>query len=220
MLYGTHVQGCACSNRSRSTDSESAKEASASLARDLRKALRNDELTVYYQPIVNLRSGRVVAMEALLRWRHPELNLVLPNAFIPVAEKAGLITRVSALFLERACEDALTWPEHIRVAINLAPADFLQQDLSDTIRKVLNKTGLTPSRLELEIGERSPLSLDAEAKTRLDALASLGVRLSLDDFGTGFSDLNHLSFFPVTTVKIDKMFSSVALSRRRLRPSG
>lgn len=195
----------------RPVENDSMVKSATPSTRDLREALKKDELTVYYQPIVNARSGEVAVMEALIRWRHPVLGLVPPDAFIPLAEKAGIITRICDFVLKRACEDALNWPEDIRVAINLAPGDLRQADLPGKIRKVLNETGLPSSRLELEISERALLSLDMEAKAQLEALASLGVRLSLDDFGTGFSNLNYLSYFPVTTVKIDKLFSTLAL---------
>lgn len=198
-------------NEIRSVEIDSMTKTTTPSIRDLREALKKDELTVYYQPIVNARSGEVTVMEALIRWRHPALGLVPPDAFIPLAEKAGLITRISDFVLKRACVDALNWPDHIRVAINLAPGDLRQADLPGKIRKVLIETGLPSSRLELEISERALLSLDTEAKSQLEALSSLGVRLSLDDFGTGFSNLNYLSFFPVTTVKIDKLFSTLAL---------
>lgn len=195
----------------RPVESDSMAKTAAPSTRDLREALKKNELTVYYQPIVNARSGEVTVMEALIRWRHPTLGLVPPDDFIPLAEKAGLITRICDFVLKRACVDALNWPDHIRVAINLAPGDLRQADLPGKIRKVLNETGLPSSRLELEISERALLSFDAEAKAQLEALSSLGVRLSLDDFGTGFSNLNYLSFFPVMTVKIDKLFSTLAL---------
>ncbi|MGJ0509226.1 MAG: putative bifunctional diguanylate cyclase/phosphodiesterase [Methylocystis sp.] len=174
---------------------------------DLRQAVARDELLIHYQPIVDSRRGAIVAMEALLRWRHPQRGLVSPAVFIPVAEDSGLIIEIGAWVLRRACIDARDWPAHVRVAVNLAPLQFQQPDLLALIEVALRETGLPSDRLELEITESAFLSHSADLEAKLSGIAALGVRLALDDFGTGYSSLSYLNRFPVNKVKIDRAFS-------------
>jgi EAL domain-containing protein (putative c-di-GMP-specific phosphodiesterase class I) len=199
------------------TTAASAVRTEAQIVHELHAALEGDDLAVYYQPIVDARIGRVIAMEALIRWRHPQWDFVPPDVFIPIAEKTGLIHRIGDLVLRRACSDAATWPAHMRVAVNLSPSELRQKDLTKKICRALDETGLPTRRLEIEISERTLLSLNAAATSTLNSVSSLGVRLALDDFGTGFSNLNYLNYFPVDTVKIDKCFCALALESFKTR---
>lgn len=178
---------------------------------DLREALTRNELSVFYQPIVDSRRGAVVAMEALLRWRHPVRGMVSPGVFIPIAEETGMIVEIGAWALRQACRDATEWPSHIRVAVNLAPLQFQQSDLVDTIAAALEESGLPPERLELEITESALISNSEDVESKLKSITLLGARLALDDFGTGYSSLSYLNRFPVKKVKIDQAFSRQAL---------
>ncbi|RTL90760.1 MAG: EAL domain-containing protein [Hyphomicrobiales bacterium] len=177
---------------------------------DLREALARDELTVFYQPIVDSRRGAIVALEALLRWRRPEHGMVSPGVFIPIAEETGLIVEIGAWVLRRACRDATQWPSHVRVAVNLAPRQFQQTDIVERIAEALAQSGLPPERLEIEITETALISHAADVEAKLSAIAALGTRLALDDFGTGYSSLSYLNRFPVNKVKIDQAFSRQA----------
>jgi len=178
---------------------------------ELREALAKDELVIFYQPIVDSRRGSVVGMEALLRWRHPERGMISPGVFIPIAEETGLIVEIGAWVLSKACRDATKWPSHIRVAVNLAPLQFQQADLVETISAALAESGLAPGRLELEITETALISNSQDVDAKLRSISALGARLALDDFGTGYSSLSYLNRFPVDKVKIDQAFSRQAL---------
>ncbi|WP_457797426.1 putative bifunctional diguanylate cyclase/phosphodiesterase [Methylocystis sp. S23] len=178
---------------------------------ELREALARNELSVFYQPIVDSRRGLVVAMEALLRWRHPQRGMVSPGVFIPIAEETGLIVDIGAWALRQACRDAAAWPPHIRVAVNLAPLQFQEPDLVDAIAAALRESGLAPDRLELEITESALISPTMDVEAKLASIAALGARLALDDFGTGYSSLSYLNRFPVKKVKIDRAFSREAI---------
>lgn len=177
---------------------------------ELREALNRDEITVFYQPIVDSRRGAIVAMEALLRWRHPQRGLVSPGVFIPIAEETGLILDLGAWVLRRACADAVRWPSHIRVAVNLAPRQLQETGLVETIVGALRESGLAPDRLELEITESALLANSGNVDENLAAIVGLGARLSLDDFGSGYSSLSYLNRLPVNKVKIDQAFSREA----------
>ncbi len=174
---------------------------------ELRYALEAGEFVVFYQPIVDARSGDVTCCEALLRWRHPERGLISPTDFIPIAEETGLIVELGAWVLRQACADALTWPSHIRVAVNLSPRQFQQKDLADMIEATLQQCGLDPDRLELEITESILMAEADDVEGKVAKIDSLGLRLSLDDFGTGYSSLSYLDRFPVKKVKIDRSFA-------------
>ncbi len=181
-------------------------QARRALEIDLRQALAKNQLEVHYQPQVDCFSDEVVAFEALARWRHPERGLIPPLEFIPLAEETGQISRIGEWVLRRACLDALTWPESIKVSVNVSPAQFSNRDLTERIAKVLTETGLDPNRLELEVTE-SILLRDVEANlTTLHSLKSLGVRIAMDDFGTGYSSLGNLRSFPFDKIKIDRSF--------------
>jgi diguanylate cyclase (GGDEF)-like protein len=177
-----------------------------SLQSDLRQALLRDEFVLDFQPIVDLASSRVVAAEALLRWRHPERGLLQPGAFIPLAEEAGLIAPMGAWVLRQACLVASAWPEHVRIAVNLSPLQFRDPGLLETIDLALSESGLSPSRLELEITETTVLETNAQTVDTLWLLHGRGVRIALDDFGTGYSSLSYLRRFPFDKIKIDQSF--------------
>jgi len=176
------------------------------LENDLRKALRQQEFEVYYQPFVSVQGGAIVGCEALLRWHHPQKGLVSPADFIPLAEETGLITPIGEWVLHQACKDAASWPQPIRVAVNLSAVQFKSRDLVVTIKSALTEAGLPPQRLELEITE-SALLIDNEATLAvLHRLRTQGIRIAMDDFGTGYSSLSYLRSFPFDKIKIDRSF--------------
>jgi diguanylate cyclase (GGDEF)-like protein/PAS domain S-box-containing protein len=178
-----------------------------SLQHELRRALADDQFHLNYQPQVDLSSGRVVGLEALLRWTHPELGQISPTEFIPIAEETGLIFPIGSWTLREACRQARSWPG-ITVAVNLSPAQFLKPGLEDMVALTLDETELEPERLELEITERILLR-DTESTLRiLHNIRSLGVRISMDDFGTGYSSLSYLRRFPFDKIKLDRSFIS------------
>ncbi|GAC1503404.1 MAG: EAL domain-containing protein [Bradyrhizobium sp.] len=173
---------------------------------DLRDAIQNDVLRPYYQPLIDLSSGRITGFEALVRWPHPERGMIPPGEFIPVAEDTGLINAVGALMLRRACRDAALWPDQVRVAVNLSPLQFRAGNLLSIVMDVLKQSGLPAKRLELEITETLLLEKSDEVLATLHALRALGVRISMDDFGTGYSSLSYLRSFPFDKIKIDQSF--------------
>jgi diguanylate cyclase (GGDEF)-like protein/PAS domain S-box-containing protein len=182
---------------------------------DLRDAIQNDVLRPYYQPLIDLSSGRITAFEALVRWPHPERGMISPGEFIPVAEETGLINGLGGMILRRACMDAASWPdEDVRVAVNLSPAQFRTGNLLSIVMDALKQSGLAPTRLELEITETLLLEKSSQVLASLHALRSLGVRMSMDDFGTGYSSLSYLRSFPFDKIKIDQSFVRDLASNR------
>jgi EAL domain-containing protein (putative c-di-GMP-specific phosphodiesterase class I) len=173
---------------------------------DLRDAIQNDVLRPYYQPLVDLASGRITGFEALVRWPHPERGMISPGEFIPVAEETGLINSLGVLMLRRACMDAALWPDDVRVAVNLSPAQFRTANLLSIVMDALKQSGLPPKRLEVEITETLLLEKSSQVLATLHALRALGVRISMDDFGTGYSSLSYLRSFPFDKIKIDQSF--------------
>jgi diguanylate cyclase (GGDEF)-like protein/PAS domain S-box-containing protein len=173
---------------------------------ELRDAIQNDVLRPYYQPLVDLQSGRITGFEALVRWPHAERGMISPAEFIPVAEDTGLINPLGGLMLRRACLDAASWPDDVRVAVNLSPLQFRSGNLLSIVTDALRHSGLPPRRLELEITETLLLEKSAQVLATLHALRALGVRISMDDFGTGYSSLSYLRSFPFDKIKIDQSF--------------
>ncbi|MEW6645154.1 MAG: EAL domain-containing protein [Pseudomonadota bacterium] len=173
---------------------------------ELRGAIESGVLQPYYQPLVDLKSGRITGFEALVRWPHPERGMVSPGEFIPVAEETGLINAVGSIMLRRACMDAATWPDDVRVAVNLSPLQFRAGNLLSVVMDALKQSGLSARRLELEITETLLLEKSDEVIATLHALRALGVRISMDDFGTGYSSLSYLRSFPFDKIKIDQSF--------------
>ena len=189
---------------------EPAMDASAkarlAMEQDLRQALADGGFEIHYQPLVNLARNEVTGCEALLRWRHPERGMVSPAEFIPVAEDTGLINELGEWVLRTACAEAATWPEHIRLAVNVSPVQLKSQTVALKIAGALAASGLSPSRLELEITEAVLIHDDEAALAILHQLRAIGVRIALDDFGTGFSSLSYLKRFPFDKIKIDRCF--------------
>ncbi len=181
-------------------------EARRILELDLRKALANEEFELLYQPLVNLKSGRIATCEALLRWNHPVRGTVSPVDIIPVAEDMGLIVDLGRWILRKACMECMKWPEAVSVAVNFSPRQFHQRELLSEVRYALEVSGLPANRLEIEITESSLLRNTQVTHDVLSQLHSIGVRISLDDFGTGYSSLSYLHNFPLQKVKIDRSF--------------
>jgi diguanylate cyclase (GGDEF)-like protein len=181
-------------------------EARRNLELDLRKALANEEFELFYQPLVNLKSGKITTCEALLRWNHPVRGTVSPIDIIPVAEDMGLIVDLGRWILRRACMECMKWPDGVSVAVNFSPQQFHQRDVLSEIRYALEVSGLPAHRLEIEITESSLLRNTQLTHDILSQLHALGVRISLDDFGTGYSSLSYLHNFPMQKVKIDRSF--------------
>lgn len=177
-----------------------------SLARDLRQAIGQEQLTVHYQPQASAMDGVVRGFEALVRWRHPELGPIPPSDFIPLAEEAGLIGDLGAWVLKTACAEAASWDKPLKIAVNLSPLQLHLRDLVSLVHEILLETGLAPSRLELEITESALFRDYQRALDTLRRLKALGVSIAMDDFGTGFSSLSTLQSFPFDKIKIDKSF--------------
>ena len=182
----------------------------------LRYALERDELVIHYQPQVDLYSGQVIGMEALLRWQHPEIGLIAPSDFIPLAEETGLMIPIGEWVLKTACSRLKAWIDDglpkVRIAVNLSSSQFNQNNLPEVVERVLKETGLEPQLLELELTERIVMD-DAERSVEtISKLKSLNVQLSIDDFGTGYSSLSYLKRFPIDRIKIDKSFVNNIIS--------
>ncbi len=176
------------------------------LARDLRQGIADEELVVHYQPLARAADGEVCGFEALVRWNHPTRGMISPLEFIPVAEENGLIGPLGDWVLRRACADAASWEKPLRIAVNLSPIQLHNPALPTLVHEVLITSGLSPSRLELEITESALFKDYQRALDNLRRLKALGVRIAMDDFGTGFSSLSTLQSFPFDKIKIDKSF--------------
>lgn len=180
------------------------------LERFLRRALDQNEFQLYYQPKIDLVTGRITGMEALLRWIHPGMGMISPVKFIPLTEETGLIVPIGAWVLRTACAQNRLWEQQglpaLRVAVNLSARQFAQDDLHATVVSALDETGLPPQLLELEITESLTMDNPEHAAASLRKLKALGISLAIDDFGTGYSSLSYLKRFPIDTVKIDRSF--------------
>ncbi|HEX2097170.1 MAG TPA: EAL domain-containing protein [Solirubrobacterales bacterium] len=192
------------------------------IERQLRHALERDELELRYQPLVALDSGEIVALEALVRWRHPERGVLDPSEFVEIAEDSGLIEPIGRWVQETACRQALGWHERrpdqrpLDIAVNLSARQVARRDLADSVGEILSRTGLDPVNLRLEITESVLVEESARAAETLRALSELGVRLVLDDFGTGYSSLAYLNRFPFDALKIDRSFiDGLGIERER-----
>ncbi len=173
---------------------------------DLRQAIAEEALEVYYQPCVSLADNSITGCEALVRWRHPQRGMISPAEFIPIAEETGLINQLGEWVLTTACAEATRWPDDIRVAVNVSPVQFRSGTLALKIVAALAASGLPASRLELEITEAVLIRDDEAALAILHQLRGIGVRIALDDFGTGYSSLSYLQRFPFDKIKIDRCF--------------
>jgi len=181
-------------------------QARRALELDLRRALAENEFELFYQPIINLKSMRITACEALIRWRHPQRGMVSPMEFIPVAEDMGLIIEIGDWVLREAARECMQWPGDVRVAVNLSPVQFRRDNLQAVIAQALAQAQLPASRLEVEITESVLLQDVTKTREMLGAFSAMGLRISLDDFGTGYSGLSYLNSFPLDKVKIDRSF--------------
>ncbi len=178
------------------------------LEAELKTALENSEFHLEYQPLVDLADGKVSGVEALLRWKHPEFGLVAPDIFIPIAEETGAITAIGSWVLRTACEEAMRWSRPLTIAVNVSAHQILRKNFVPLVRDVLDKTGLSPSRLEIELTE-SILIEDANTTFKvINQLRELGISIVLDDFGTGYSSLSYLRDFAFDKIKIDRSFVS------------
>jgi diguanylate cyclase (GGDEF)-like protein len=177
----------------------------AALEHDMRAALRAGQFTLAYQPRINLRTNRVAGVEALVRWEHPKDGLLLPGEFISVAEESALILPLGEWILRTACEQAKSWPG-LTLAVNISPVQFKSRNFLHAVRQALEETGLEPGRLELEVTEGILLENTEQSVATLRELRDLGVRLSMDDFGTGFASLSYLLRFEFDKIKIDRSF--------------
>ncbi|HTO29094.1 MAG TPA: EAL domain-containing protein [Devosia sp.] len=173
---------------------------------ELRHAIHNEELVLYYQPIVSAADATPTGFEALIRWNHPVRGLVQPAEFIPVAEQSNLIVDIGDWTIVQACLTAAGWPEHLKVAVNLSAKHFRRSDIAVVVKRALAISGLAARRLEIEITEGLLLENTAEVIDKLHEIRALGVTIAMDDFGTGYSSLSHLLKFPFDKVKIDRSF--------------
>ncbi|WOH64437.1 putative bifunctional diguanylate cyclase/phosphodiesterase [Bradyrhizobium sp. BWA-3-5] len=183
---------------------------------DLRSAVENNELSLEFQPQRH-RDGKICGFEALVRWQHPERGLVTPGEFIPVAENSGAIAKIDEWVLMEACRQAASWDDAVRIAVNVSAAQFRRENLEHQVCRALRESGLSPSRLELEITEGVLIEDISRASQTLKSLKSLGVMIALDDFGTGYSSLSYLQAFPLDRIKIDRSFvAALGASARSL----
>jgi diguanylate cyclase (GGDEF)-like protein len=192
-------------------------QARRALERDLRKALLQEEFVVHYQPLVNLQSGGISGFEALIRWDHPERGMVPPSDFIPFAEEIALIVPIGEWVLRQACKEAARWPSAVSIAVNLSPVQFRGLSLYQTVTDALARSGLAANRLELEITETALLRNQETTLESVQQLRALGVRIVMDDFGTGQSSLSNLSQFPFDKIKIDRSFVHDLASKKDSR---
>jgi EAL domain-containing protein (putative c-di-GMP-specific phosphodiesterase class I) len=182
------------------------------LENDLRRALERDEFRVHFQPVVSLETGRVVGMEALIRWEHPERDLILPDEFVPLAEEIGLISFMGRRVLREACRQAREWQDRypsespLTMSVNLSARQLRDFDLCEDVGGILRETGLDPKCLILEITESAVVGYEEHRIGNLRRLRNLGLRFALDDFGTGYSSLSYLKRLPVSVLKIDASF--------------
>ena len=177
------------------------------LEADMRVGLSRGEFRLLYQPIVDVATGKVVGAEALVRWQHPSCGLLTPNRFIHIAEESGLIVELGQWILERACRDAMTWPQDVQLAVNLSAIQLRNASFLGVVRSALADSGLPPRRLELEVTETVLLDKRSNALNQLHQLRDIGVSIALDDFGTGYSSLSYLRAFPFDRIKIDRSFT-------------
>jgi diguanylate cyclase (GGDEF)-like protein/PAS domain S-box-containing protein len=173
---------------------------------DLREALSRGEFEVFYQPLFELLHGGVSGFEALLRWRHPQRGMIPPSQFISIAEDFRLIAPIGEWVLRRACQDAIAWPDRVKVAVNLSPMQLHSENVVEQVKQALATAGLPAGRLELEITESALLNNNEPVFATLHRLRELGVRIALDDFGTGYSSLSYLQRFPFDKIKVDQSF--------------
>jgi EAL domain-containing protein (putative c-di-GMP-specific phosphodiesterase class I) len=181
---------------------------------DLRKAIKNNEFELYYQPIVSLETEQIIGFEALIRWNHPKHGIVLPDAFIPLSEENGLIVPIGRWVLEEACWDLVRWKKHLNehlpifMSVNISSKQFLRPSLISEIQEILQETGVLPSELKLEITETALVENTDQTIDLIQRLKRIGIQIVIDDFGTGYSSMSYLQQFPIDTLKVDRSFVS------------
>ena len=173
---------------------------------DLREAIHGGQFRLNYQPVFDLKADRIGGFEALVRWQHPIRGAIPPGEFIPIAEDTGLIVAIGEWVLHEACRQAIRWPDHVRVAVNVSPIQFRNSGFHTIVLQALARSGLAPDRLEIEITESVFLEGETPVVAMLHRLRDLGIRVALDDFGTGYSSLSYLRSFPFDKIKIDRSF--------------
>lgn len=193
-------------SRSYNSEMDAALQARETLERDLSRALQQGEFRVFYQAQANLRTSRITGAEALVRWCHPEQGILLPDRFVPVLERTGLIVELGAWIMRRACLDALLWPASVRLAVNVAVPQLTRGDFTITLAGALEASGLESSRLDIELTETLFLQDQQIVTTALAEVREMGVGIALDDFGTGYSSLSYIKRFPITKIKVDRAF--------------
>jgi EAL domain-containing protein (putative c-di-GMP-specific phosphodiesterase class I) len=183
----------------------------------LRKALGRNELMLYYQPLVN-EANRIVGMEALLRWNHPELGLILPDEFIRITEETGIIVPVGRWVLKTACTQTKRWHDmgfsDLFVAVNLSARQLQESDFEQMVIEIIDESGLPPEHLKLEVTESSVIQNPEVCIAKMKTLRARGITFSIDDFGTGYSSLSYLKRFPIDSLKIDRSFISDAMNNK------
>jgi diguanylate cyclase (GGDEF)-like protein len=204
-LYGAKSEGRG-TYRFFEPEMDTRMKARRDLELDLRNALANKEFELHYQPLVNLQTNDITAFEALLRWNHPARGLISPADFIPIAEETGLIIPIGEWVLRTACHETANWPEHVKVAVNLSPAQLKNRNLVKVVTSALADSGMTANKLQLEITESLLMQNTFSTLATLHELRKLGVQIAMDDFGTGYSSLSYLRSFPFDKIKIDRSF--------------
>jgi EAL domain-containing protein (putative c-di-GMP-specific phosphodiesterase class I) len=193
---------------SRALDTESMEE--LQLENNLRSALSNNELDIFYQPKVDVATNTIVGMEALIRWHHPSKGLILPSVFLSLAEKTGIIHEIGLWVFSRACEQAKAWHDlgfnDFSVAVNISATQFAREGFLEQVTMIINNSGVDPQHIEIEVTEHTMLHNIETVSTIVKQLRELGIRASLDDFGTGYSSLHYIKRFPVDALKIDISF--------------
>jgi EAL domain-containing protein (putative c-di-GMP-specific phosphodiesterase class I) len=183
-------------------------DARHNLESDLRAAIAAKQFELHYQPIIDVKTQKACAFEALVRWRHPRRGLVSPMEFIPLAEDTGLIIPLGEWVLQQGFSDAMKWPSHLKLAINLSPGQFKKGNLLDVILCLLVENGLSPQRVELEITESVLFENEGRNVTMMHQLKNLGISIALDDFGTGYSSLSYLTMFPTRSRSTNRSHST------------
>lgn len=178
----------------------------STLEADLRRAISAGEIVPFYQPLIALDDGRLTGFEVLARWQHPQYGIIPPVSFIPLAEELGRVGDLFYSLLQRACQDARSWPDQLSLSVNVSPTQFAEPQLANHILSILRAAEIDPARLELEITENALVDEVSSARDSLAALRAAGVMVALDDFGTGYSSLRHLSDLPIDRLKIDRLF--------------
>ncbi|QZD88083.1 EAL domain-containing protein [Qipengyuania psychrotolerans] len=217
-LYGAKNKGKGC-YRFYNVDMRDGAQTRNQIETDLRRAMEEGELRMYYQPIVSAKDHNLKCLEALIRWEHPERGFIPPSQFIPVAEEIGMIIELGDWALREVCREASTWPFELRVAVNVSAIQFAHDDFPRRVKEALQDTGMPAARLELEITESVFVGDAARTQQIFEELKRIGVRLALDDFGTGYSSLSYLQKAPFDKIKIDRAFVQGATEKGNNNPA-